>query len=32
MMAMLARQSDLPRDQFTLYQRCSELLLELWDT
>ena len=32
MMAMLARQSDLPRDQFTLYQKCSELLLELWDT
>jgi hypothetical protein len=32
MMAMLARQSDLPRDQFTLYQRCSSLLLELWDT
>jgi predicted NACHT family NTPase len=29
MMAMLSRQSDLPRDQFTLYQKCSELLLEL---
>jgi predicted NACHT family NTPase len=31
MMAMLARQSDLPRDQITLYQECSKLLLELWE-
>ena len=32
MMAMLARQRDLPRDQAGLYGKCAELLLELWDT
>jgi len=32
MMAMLARQRDLPRDQAGLYAKCAELLLELWDT